>query len=161
MNHPLYLGVIAAVTGCLMMLRSALRSQRCTPRPLSPQTSAMLDSNSPREAAEALFGKGLKLPWSDLLSLYWNSRDLLRRAHNVCLKHPEDVVLAAMFELEEDAHARTRRNLRMHIHERLGIGGMENASQVYSLFLLDSYGEELTVIEQMTEHRVSLFRGAF
>jgi hypothetical protein len=164
MTSALFIGTFISAFGIAssaFVLRAATLKE---PRKLSPSTEKLLNGDE-NDALEKIFSGSDRIPVRDLISLYWNSRFLVQEAHSLWLLESHDAATKAMLEMEEDAHAKTEHYIRQHILERLHLTQRAYSSQTSSLFLLDSYSEQLTILVHMQQRSrdngLAKFMGAF
>ena len=126
------------------------------PRPLSESgLAALKDIRSGKDPAS---GPDVRLSKGDISSIFWNSRQFLCFANHARLCNPEDTELGTMFEIMHENHAKVRWQIVHTVIEKiigkLGLGRITH----YTCDLLWTYGEELKLIERISQ-KLALMEG--
>jgi hypothetical protein len=152
--NSIYSGAAALLAGALAspsisrLYKSGITFLRET-RPLSESGRAALrDIRSGKDPSSM---PDVHLSNSDISNIFRNSRQFVRFANHARLRNPEDTELGTMFEIMHEDHAKLRWQILLSIREkiigRLGLGRITH----YTCDLLWTYGEEVKLIERISE----------
>jgi hypothetical protein len=116
-------------------------------RPLSE--SGRVTLHGIRSGKDPASRQDVHLSKDDLLNIFWNSRQFVCFANHARIVQSEDSEMATMFEIMREDHAKLRWQILLSVIEkvigRLGLG------RHYTCDLLWTYGEELKLIERISE----------